>query len=75
MKRIIARVKPNMLEDVVFALHKLPGFRGALISEAKWIEGALQTESGAAQAKPAFGFPAVVRLETVCADQDTEALV
>ena len=37
MKRIIAFIKPNMLADVVCALHKVENLSGATISEVKGI--------------------------------------
>ena len=33
MKRIIAMIKPNMLDDVIFALHRIEEFPGATMTD------------------------------------------
>ncbi|NOR10762.1 MAG: GlnB, partial [Desulfovibrionaceae bacterium] len=35
MNRIIAVIKPNMLDDVIFALHKIEDFPGATMTEVR----------------------------------------
>ena len=35
MKCIIAFIKPNMLDDVIFVLHKVEDFPGATISDVR----------------------------------------
>ncbi len=35
MKRIIAIIKPNMLDDVIFALHQIKDFPGATMTEVR----------------------------------------
>jgi nitrogen regulatory protein PII len=75
MKYIVATIKANMLEDVVFALHKLEGFTDATISDAKSV-GKSPVDSGSAD-KPARlrSGAALVRLETVCEDAVAQAIV
>ena len=35
MKRIIAMIKPNMLDDVIFALHRIEEFPGATMTDVR----------------------------------------
>jgi nitrogen regulatory protein PII len=37
MKRIIAVIKPNMLDDVIFALHQIESFPGATMTDVRGI--------------------------------------
>ena len=37
MKKIVATIKPVMIDDVIFALHQVRNFPGATISEVKGI--------------------------------------
>lgn len=75
MKRIVAFIKPNMLEDVVFALHKVEGFAGASISEVKGI-GCGMKDHVANHSREAFhNFPAAVRIESVCVDEQVEEII
>lgn len=71
MKHIIALIKPNMLDDVIFALHKIEGFPGGTVS------GVAQIGTGGHTAKtsPGFGFPETKRLEIICEDSLTDEIV
>ncbi len=76
MKRIIAFIKPNMLDDVVFALHKIEDFPGAAISEVRGIgRGIHHHVNGAPRFRRSFGLPVSVRLEIVCSTARTEEIV
>ncbi|MCK5802491.1 MAG: P-II family nitrogen regulator [Lentisphaeria bacterium] len=76
MKRIIAFLKPNMLDDVIFALHRIEDFPGATVSEVRDIgRGAHHHVGGAPQRRRAFGFPVTTRLEIICAADRTEEIV
>jgi nitrogen regulatory protein PII len=35
MKRIIGVIKPNMLDDVIFALHQIEDFPGATMTDVR----------------------------------------
>ncbi len=75
MKRIVAFIKPNMLEDVVFALHKVEGLPGASVSEVKGIGCGLKDHVVNNSRKPFHNFPKVVRLEIVCLDEQVEEVM
>ncbi|NIA16172.1 MAG: GlnB [Nitrospiraceae bacterium] len=75
MKRIIAFIKPNMLDDVVFALHDIEGFPGASISEVQGIGSGSRDHLKHADRTPFHGFPKSVRMEIVCATAQTEEIV
>lgn len=66
MKRIIAFIKPNMLDDVIFALHGIEDFPGATISEVRGVgRGIHHLADGTAERRSPFGFPVSSRLEIV----------
>ena len=48
MKRITAFIKPNMLDDVIFALHKIEEFPGATISDVSGNVGSRRSDGRAA---------------------------
>lgn len=76
MKRIIAFIKPNMLDDVIFALHKVEDFPGATISEVRGIGRGIHLRSnGTREKRKSFGFPVSVRLEIVCRNDHLEEIV
>lgn len=76
MKRIIAFIKPNMLDDVVFGLHTIEDFPGATISEVRGIgRGIHHHANGTAEKRRSFGFPVSVRLEIVCPTAMAEEIV
>lgn len=66
MKRIVAFVKPNMLDDVIFALHEIEGFPGASISEVQGIGGGPRKQQGSLDRTPFREFPKSIRIEIVC---------
>ena len=75
MKRIVAFVKPNMLDDVIFALHKTEGFPGATISDVRGI-GRSGRQGLAGGSRPlVHAFSASKRLEIVCVDEQAEGIV
>lgn len=66
MKRIVAFVKPNMLDDVIFALHEIQGFPGASISEVQGIGSGSRDHLKHGDRTPFHAFPKSVRMEIVC---------
>jgi len=75
VKRIIAFIKPNMLDTVIFALHRIKDFPGAAISEVRGIgRGIHDHANGTAKRRRSFGFPVSVRLEIVCPTSQTEQI-
>ena len=75
MKRIIAFVRPNMLDDVVFALHELPDFPGATISEVKSIGQGVSDRARKSNRAPFHGFPVRIRMEIACRDNQADMIV
>ena len=65
MKHITAFVKPNMLDDVIFALHAIEGFPGARISEVMDI-GKGRDRQAHSDREPLHAFPKSMRVEIVC---------
>jgi nitrogen regulatory protein PII len=75
MKRIIAFVKPNMLDDVIFALHEIEDFPGASISEVQGIGGGSRDHLKHGDRTPFHAFPKSVRMEIVCPTGRVEEIV
>lgn len=75
MKRIIAFVKPNMLDDVVLALHTVDAFSGASISEVQGIGSGSRDHLIPADRTPFHAFPTSVRMEIVCKADRVEEIV
>ena len=75
MKRIIAFVKPNMLDDVIFALHAIEGFPGASISDVQGIGSGSREHLRHSGHTPFHGFPKSVRMEIVCTTSRVEEIV
>ena len=75
MKRIVAFVKPHLLDDVVFALHELEGFPGANISEVQGIGSGPRDHLKHADRTPFHAFPKSVRMEIVCSADRAEVIM
>ncbi len=75
MKRIIAFVKQNMLEDVIFSLHEVDGFLGASISEVQEIGCGSMDHSARGDRNPLHTYLHQMRLEMICPDSQVEELV
>ncbi|MFC1452552.1 P-II family nitrogen regulator [Verrucomicrobiota bacterium] len=75
MKRVVAFVKPNMLDAVVFALHDIEGFPGASISEVQGIGSGPRDHLGHADRTPYHAFPRSVRIEIVCSTHRVEEII
>ena len=74
MKRIVAFIKPNMVDDVVFALHKIEDFPGASMSEVREIGEGVH-HKGPGGRRRSFGFPVSVRIEILCPSAQAEEIV
>lgn len=74
MKRIVAFVKPNMLDDVVFALHEIEEFPGASISEVQGIGSGSRKHLRSTDRTPFREFPKSVRIEIVCPASNVEEI-
>ena len=75
MKRIVAFVKPNMLDDVIFALHGVSDFPGASISGVKGIGSGYRKHLEKADRTPFHAFPESVRMEIVCPGDRADEIV
>ena len=75
MRRIVALVKPNMLDDVIFALHSVDGFPGASIAEVQRIGRGSHDHLQHDDRTPLHAFPKSVRMEIVCPAAMVEELV
>ena len=75
MKRIVAFVKPNMLDDVIFALHGLEEFPGASISEVQRVGGGSRDHLNHGDRTPFHVFPTSVRMKIVCSPAQVEVIV
>ena len=73
MKRIIAVIKPNMLDDVIFALHQHKNFPGATMTEVRGMGRGFKKHM--AEKPLSFGYPARVRIEIVCNEDQVNKLV
>ena len=68
MKRVVAIVRPVMLDDVIYALHKIDNFPGATMAEVRGMGRSFSHKVKESRAASAFGFPSQVRIEIVCND-------
>ena len=75
MKRIIAFIKPNMIDDVIFALHEIEDFPGASISEVQGIDRGSYDHLKQGDRAPFHSFPKSIRMEIVCLDTSLEIIV
>ena len=75
MKRIIAVIKPNMLDDVIFALHKIEDFPGATMTEVRGMGRGFRRHVKEKRHYSPFGYPAQVRIEVVCLDGKAEEII
>jgi nitrogen regulatory protein P-II 1 len=75
MKRIVAFVKHNMLDDVIFALHEVTDFPGASMSEVQGIGSGAREHLGHGDRTPFHAFPKSVRIEIVCHSDRVEEIV
>lgn len=75
MKRIIAVIKPNMLDDVIFALHQVEDFPGATMTDVRGMGRGFHRRVKKRQLSPSVGYPAQVRIEIVCLDDQVDEIV
>lgn len=75
MKRIIAIIKPTMLDDVIFALHKIEGFPGATMTEVRGMGQGFRRHVSEKRHYSPFGYPAQVRIEIVCLEAQTKEIL
>ena len=75
MKRVIAVIKPNMLDDVIFALHQVKEFPGATMTDVRGMGRGFHQHVRENPLSPSFGYPAQVRIEIVCIDDMVDEIV
>ncbi|MCD6327266.1 P-II family nitrogen regulator [bacterium] len=71
MKIVIAYIKPEMLSDVVYALHGLEGLRGASICDGRGFGAWRLDESPEAVQREPGNFRPHARIEIACSDNMT----
>jgi nitrogen regulatory protein PII len=69
MKLIIATLKPQMLDDVIFALHQIEDFPGATLASVKGIGKGFHRSDHTHVHVTGFDYPTYKRLEIVCDDE------
>lgn len=74
MKRIIAVIRPNMLDDVIYALHKIENFPGATMTEVRGMGRSFSRRIKENRQASPFGYPTQVRIEVVCTDDKLEEI-
>ncbi|MEA3546239.1 MAG: P-II family nitrogen regulator [Thermodesulfobacteriota bacterium] len=75
MKRIIAMIKPNMLDDVIFALHKIENFPGATMTEVRGLGQGFRRYVQNKSTYSPLGYPPQVRIEIICLEAQTEEII
>ena len=74
MKLIIATIEPQMLDDVVYALHQIEDFPGATIADVKGTGKGFHQSDHSNVRPDSFEFPLFKRLEIICADDQCEEI-
>lgn len=75
MKRVIAVIRPNKLDDVIYAFQQIEDFPGATITEVRGMgRGFSRRIKDTRQASP-FDFPTQVRIEVVCTEERLAEIV
>jgi nitrogen regulatory protein P-II 1 len=75
MKRIIAFVRPNMIDNVISALHKVENFPGATMSDATAIVRGVHQKHQVQCEPPRFGHASLVRIELISSEEIVDELV
>ena len=75
MKRIIAFVKPIMLDEIISALHDIENFPGASISDVLGIGSGSREHLEHSGRTPLHGFPKSTRIEIVCLEEQVQTIV
>ena len=75
MKRIIAVIRPNMLDDVIYALHKIQDFPGATMTEVRGMGRSFSHRVKESRQTSPFGYPVQVRIEIICTEDRLEEII
>ena len=75
MKRIIAVIRPNMLDDVIYALHKIENFPGATMTEVRGMGRSFSHRVKESRQTSPFGYPVQVRIEIICTEDKLEEIL
>ncbi|MHC4915028.1 MAG: P-II family nitrogen regulator [Planctomycetota bacterium] len=75
MKLITAYIKPNMLNEVIFALHGVEGLTGASVSSGQGFGRHRMRESPGEVEREESNMSPHVRVEVACADGAAAAIV
>jgi len=75
MKRVIAIIRPVMLDDVVAALHRVEDFPGAVMSEVKGVRRGTHQRANEHREPLTIDFPNYIRIEIICSCEMASNLV
>lgn len=75
MKRIIAIIRPVMLDDVISALHQVEDFPGAIMTEVKGIRRGTHQRVEEHREPLTIDFPIYTRIETICSNEMAPILI
>jgi len=74
MKRIIAIIKPKMLDDVIFALHQAEDFPGATMTEVQGMGRSFYKHVEKRRNSGSLGYPTQIRIEIICFDNQVDQI-
>ncbi len=75
MQKITAIVRPNMIDDVIYALHRVDDFPGATMTDVRGIGHTQHQRMKEAHGRQSWTYPTSIRVEIVCPDNLVESLV
>ena len=75
MKIVIAYVKPEMFDNVVYALHEVKGLRGASVCDGRGFGAWRLDETPEAIQRESENFRPHARIEIICSDDVAEKVV
>ena len=64
-----------MLDDVIFALHQIKDFPGATMTDVRGMGRGFTKQVAERQQLLSFGYPAQVRIEIVCIENQVDKIV
>lgn len=75
MKMIVAFVKPNKFDDIMFALHKIEGLTGASASEIQGFGRDRSVHNPSQKPEISLDFKPHIRLEIACHSERVEQVI
>ena len=75
MKRVIAIIRPVMVDEVVAALHRVENFPGAIMTDVKGIRRGTHQRVSEHREPLTIVLPNYIRIEIICSDDMVSSLV